>query len=62
MGVDDVFFFACDGFLVAKYALMGTASVGQKYRDDEWAVLGSWMLDAGCLILDTGFWMVVFMS
>ena len=57
-GTDGFFFFAGDGFLVAKYALMRTAGVGQKYRDDEWAVLGSWMLDAGCFLLDTGYWIL----
>ena len=47
LGTGRFFFDAGDGFLVAEYALMGTAGVGQEDGDNEGAGSGFWMLVRG---------------
>ena len=72
LGTGRIFFDAGDGFLVAEYALMGAAGVGEEDGDDKWPIsrllllvhgfwifdARYWMLDTGCLILDAGCWIL----
>ena len=64
-GTDGAFIISGDGFLIAKYALMGAAGVGQEDGDDKWSisglllsVLGFRNFNTGYRMLDTGFWIL----
>ena len=57
-GTDGTFLLAGDRFLIAKYALVGAAGVGQEDGDDKGPVSGYWILDPGSWILDAGYWIL----
>jgi len=47
MGCKVSFFYSGNGVLIAEYALMRAAGVGEENRDNKWTVSRCWMLDAG---------------